>query len=167
VKPLRFIFSTALVVLTSLTLIKIIQSSDARSRSNLSEIEFFKGTWECRLKDSNKVFSWTVTKGLKNSWLVGVVQAGQEKVSNDYWRSVNGKIERFAFTGEGLFIKIDSSGWESGKLVFSGSANQPTEEFKVRETITQNSDREFHAVWEKMRKNQQWSTSSDEICTKS
>lgn len=165
-KSLRFIFSTALIVSTSFILIKIIQSSNARTSSNFSEIEFFKGTWECRLKDSNKVFSWTVTDGLKNSWLVGVVQAGQEKVSNDYWRSVNGKIERFAFTGEGLFIKIDSSGWEAGKLVFSGSSNQPTEEFKVRETITRNSDREFHAVWEKMRKDQQWSNYSDEVCTK-
>jgi hypothetical protein len=165
-KPLKLMFSTALVVLTSFIFIKIIQFSDARSRSSFGEVEFFKGAWECRLKDSNKIFNWTVTEGLKNSWLVGVVQAGQEKISNDYWRSINGKIERFTFTGKGLFIKIDSSGWESGKLVFSGSANQLTEEYKVRETITKNSDREFYAVWEKMGKDQRWSTYSDEICTK-
>jgi hypothetical protein len=165
-KSPRFVLLVPFIFFTSYTLFKIIQASDARSIASFSEIEFFKGTWECKLKGSNKVFSWTVTEGLKNSWLVGAVQAGQEKVSNDYWRSMNGKIERFAFIGKGLFIKIDSSGWESGKLVFSGSANQPTEEYKVRETITKNSDREFHAIWEKMGKDQRWSTSSDEICAK-
>jgi hypothetical protein len=166
VKAQHFMLSATFVILASLTLLKIPQTSDARSNSNLSLVEFFKGTWECKLKGSNKVFRWSVIEGLKNSWLVGVVQAGEEKVSNDFWRPVNGKIERFAFTGNGLFIKIDSTGWESNKLVFSGSAKQSTEEYKVRETIIKTSDREFHALWERMGKDQSWSTSSDEKCTK-
>jgi dienelactone hydrolase len=166
-KPLHFLLSAAFIVLISFTFVNEIQSSDAPASSDFSEVDFFKGTWECRIQGSpDNVFRWSVTEGLNNSWLVGFVQVGQNKVSNDFWRLVNRKIERFAFTGDGTFVKVDSNGWKSNKLRFIGSANQKTGEFEVRQTITRNSDREFRALWERIGDDRSWSVFSDELCTK-
>ncbi|MES1023091.1 hypothetical protein ABN584_09350 [Gloeocapsa sp. BRSZ] len=164
-KSIRSFFLVVFLVLT-FTLINTSQASNTPSKANLSEVAFFKGSWECRIQGSpNNVFRWSVAENLNSLWLVGFVQVGQNKVSNDFWR-VNNKIERYAFTGDGTFVKVESSGWESNKLRFFGSANQMTGELKVRQTITRDNDTEFRALWEKRGKDQSWSAFSDERCTK-
>jgi hypothetical protein len=143
------------------------QTSDARSRSHLSEVGFFQGNWECKLKNSPyTTFQWKVEENLENSWLTGVARLNDRPVSNDFWRISNGKIERFAFTSDGRLFQIESPGWASEKLTFSGTANNPTETYPVRATITKVSDNTFHAIWEKQGKDKKWSTLSDEQCTK-
>jgi hypothetical protein len=71
---------------------------------------------------------------------------GQDKVSGDFWQIVNGKIERVATTNGGISVNVKSSGWESNKLVLSGSFSRPNESFPARQTITRKSDREFQAI---------------------
>jgi hypothetical protein len=148
-------------------LFKSIQASDARSRSHLDEIKFFQGDWDCKLKNfPYTTFQWKVAENLGDSWLAGVVQLDDRQVSNDFWRVSNGKIERFAFTRDGRLFQIESPGWASDKLTFSGTANNSAETYPVRETITKISDDAFHAIWEKQGKDEKWSTLSDEQCTK-
>lgn len=166
-KSLRFLFSIVFVVLIGLTLVNATQANEASTKSNFREVEFFKGTWECSIQGSpNDKFRWSVTEGLNNAWLVGFVQVGKNKVSNDFWRLVKGRIERFAFTGDSTFVKVGSNGWESNQLKFAGSANQKAGEFQVRQTITRNSSREFRALWERMGEDQKWSPFSNERCIK-
>jgi hypothetical protein len=155
-----------LLSLTSYMLFKTIAVSSARPISQSNDVEFFKGTWECKLKSSPTTFNWSVASGLKNSWLVGFVQKGQDKVTNDYWRINKSKIERFVFTGDGLLVRAESNGWQANKLIFLGSFSKPGEEFKARQTITKKGDREFLAMWEKMDRDQRWSTFSEERCIK-
>jgi hypothetical protein len=151
----------------SFLLFKGIQASDARSRSHLSEVGFFQGNWECKLKNSPyTTFQWKVAENLENSWLTGVAQLADRPVSNDFWRVSNGKIERFAFTRDGRLFQIESPGWASEKLTFSGTANNAAEAYPVRATITKISANTFHAIWEKQDHREQWSTLSDEQCTK-
>ena len=103
---------------------------------------------------------------LQGGWLAGVVEKNGEKVSTDFWRQNGKRIERFAFTAGGMFVKIESNGWESGRLVFTGVASDKTGETKVRETITKVNEREFHALWESASSEGKWTTFADEICTK-
>jgi hypothetical protein len=76
------------------------------------------------------------------------------------------KIERFAFTADGAFVRIEGSGWESNELVLTGIASGQSGETKIRETITKVSDSEFHALWEKENADGKWTTFSDEVCTR-
>jgi hypothetical protein len=162
----RILLASSLWSLSVFGFFKVIEVSNARPISKLSEVEFFKGTWKCQLKKSATAFSWSVTNGLGGTWLTGFVQVGQDKVTNDYWRINNGKIERYAFTTDALVVKVESNGWQGNKLTFAGTFNKPGEELQTRETITKVSDREFLAVWEKMDKSQRWSILSEESCVK-
>ncbi|WP_197036133.1 S41 family peptidase [Fischerella sp. PCC 9605] len=147
--------------------VEIVVANEYNPKSNFSEVEFFKGTWECSIQSSpNNKFRWSLTQGLNNAWLVGFVQVGNNKVSNDFWRLVQGRIERFAFTGDGTFVSVTSNGWESQRLKFAGSANQKTGEFQVRQTITTKGNREFRALWERLGNERKWSPFSDERCIK-
>jgi hypothetical protein len=158
------IIFTRLSISVCFVAFNMFQSCDAKSNS--SELEFFKGNWECKLQTSpSNTFQWLVRE--ENSWLNGSVQRGQNKVSTDFWRITNGKIERFAFASDGLLVKVESNGWESNKLVFLGSFNKQNEVSQVRETITRKTDKEFRAIWEKMERSRHWVTITDERCTKS
>ncbi len=163
----RFVLLIILAALIGLTRVYATQAPGASTKSDFHEVEFFKGTWECRIQGSpDNQFRWSVTEGLNNAWLVGFVQVGRNRVSNDFWRMVKGRIERFAFTGDSTFVKVSSNGWESNQLKFAGSANQKTGEFQVRQTITRNSNREFRALWERMGEDHKWTPFSDERCSK-
>jgi hypothetical protein len=165
-RPLTLTFGLA-IASGGFLLFRSAQTSDARSRSNLSEVGFFQGNWECKLKNSPyTTFQWKVAEKLGNSWLAGIVQLDDRQVSNDFWRVSNGKIERFAFTSDGQLFQIESPGWASEKLTFSGTANNSAETYPVRETITKISETAFQALWEKQGKDEKWSTLSDEQCTK-
>lgn len=98
--------------------------------------------------------------------MVGVVEKNGEKVSTDFWRQSDKKIERFAFTASGAFVKIESSGWESDRLVMTGVMSDKTGETKVRETITRVNDRRFQALWERESSDGKWIVFADEICTR-
>lgn len=167
VKFPRFLLLIILVVSISLPFLHVTHANATSAKSNFGEVEFFKGTWECSIQGSpNDKFRWSVTEGLNNAWLVGFVQVGKNKVSNDFWRLVQGRIERFAFTGDSTFVKVASSGWESNQLKFAGSANQTTGEFQVRQTITRSNNREFRALWERIGRERKWTPFSDERCVR-
>lgn len=137
------------------------------SSKTSSEMDYFKGNWTITLRNNPKEsFRWTVKDDLSGGWMVGVVEKNGEKVSTDFWRQDGRKVERFAFTAGGAFVKIESSGWESDKLVMIGIMSDKTGETKVRETITRVSERQFQALWEKEISNGKWLTFADEICTK-
>jgi hypothetical protein len=144
-----------------------LHASKCFSSGAATELDYFKGSWTVTLRSNPKeVFRWTVKEDLQGGWLAGVVEKNGEKVSTDFWRQNGKRIERFAFTAGGMFVKIESSGWESGRLVFMGVASDKTGETKVRETITKVNEREFHALWESVSSDGKWMTFADEICTK-
>jgi hypothetical protein len=137
------------------------------SYENPQGIDYFKGQWTVALRNNPKAsFRWTVREELRGGWLMGVVEQNGQKVSTDFWRQSSKRIERFAFTADGTFVRIESPGWESNRLVFTGVASDKTGETKVRETITPVGDRQFNALWERETADGKWVTFSDEICTK-
>ncbi len=111
-------------------------------------------------------FIWTVKEDLQGGWMAGVVEQNGKKVSTDFWRQDGKKIERFAFTASGKFVKIEGSGWNSNRMILTGTASEKTGESKIRETITKINDRQFYALWEKQNSDGNWITFADEICTK-
>ena len=132
-----------------------------------SDLDYFKGTWTVTMKSNPKLsFRWTVKDDLRDGWVVGVVEQNGERISTDFWRQDGRKIERFAFTGGGLFVKIESAGWESGRMVMSGVASDKTGETKIRETITKENERLFHALWERQDSDGRWAVFADETCAK-
>lgn len=142
-------------------------TSKTFSYDNPQGIDYFRGQWTVALRNNPKAsFRWTVKEELQGGWLMGVVEQNGQRVSTDFWRQSGKKIERFAFTADGTFVKIESAGWESGRLVFTGIASDKSGEVKVRETITVVNDRQFNALWERETAGGKWVTFSDEICTR-
>lgn len=133
-----------------------------------SALDYFKGNWTVTLKsDPEQSFRWAVREDLKGGWVVGVVeQKNGERVSTDFWREDGKRIERFAFTTGGLFVRIESPGWESSRLIFTGVMSDKTGETRVRETITKINDRRFRALWEMQDEQGRWVVFSDETCAK-
>ena len=132
-----------------------------------SDIDYFKGKWTVTMKDNpQQTFVWTVKDDLQGAWLAGAVEKNGERVSTDFWRLNGGKIERFAFTSGGLFVHIESAGWQSNILVMTGTASDKTGETKIRETITKTGSQQFRALWESQSADGKWTTFADEICTK-
>jgi len=132
-----------------------------------SGLDYFKGTWTVTMKSNPELsFRWTVRDDLKGGWVVGAVEQNGEKVSADFWREDGKRIERYAFTSGGLFVRIESPGWESARLLFTGVMSDKTGETKVRETITKVNDRQFRALWEMENGPGRWVVFSDETCTK-
>ncbi|MBX7170033.1 MAG: hypothetical protein K1X72_03675 [Pyrinomonadaceae bacterium] len=137
------------------------------SSQNPTDIDCFKGNWTVKLRNNpNQSFSWKVSEDLNQSWLHGVVEQNGNKISTDFWRQNGKKIERFAFTGNSVFVKIESEGWEADKLILKGSMSDKSGENKIRETITKVSEREFNALWEMENSEGKWIVFGDEICTK-
>ncbi|MEP7076971.1 MAG: hypothetical protein ABI878_14285 [Acidobacteriota bacterium] len=132
-----------------------------------SDLAYFQGKWTITLKaDPTAVYTWTVTDDLKGEWLTGVVEKGGERTSTDHWRISAGLIERYVFTNEGVTVKLVSSGWKSGKMVFNGIASGKATDSRMRETITRETDRKFRAVWEKQAEDGKWVVFSEESCVK-
>ncbi len=154
------------VALTGFALFKFVEVSTARSRTDRAAVEFFQGTWECKLQNRSSAFRWTVGSGQTDGWLKGIVEASNHQVSHDFWRVGNGKIERFAFAINSTFVQIESDGWKADQLIFSGTLNRSGETFPVRETITKIDDNTFRALWEQQGKDQNWATLTDEQCHK-
>lgn len=154
-------------LLALLTACGLFYTAKTLSYENQQGIDYFKGQWTVALRNNPKAsFRWTVKEELQGGWLMGVVEQDGQKVSTDFWRQSGKKIERFAFTADGTFVRIESDGWESKRLVFTGVASDKTGEAKVRETITIVNDRQFSALWERETAGGKWVTFSDEICTK-
>jgi hypothetical protein len=130
-------------------------------------LDYFKGSWVVRMRSNpQQTFRWTVREDLRGGWLAGVVEQNGEKVSTDFWRQRGPKIERFAFTADGIFVKIESPGWVSERMILTGVASDKTGETKIRETITKVNDHQFHALWEREISGGKWTVFADEICTK-
>ena len=86
-------------------------------------------------------------------------------ITNDYWRMKGGSVERFAFSTDGLTLRVSSPGWQGEKLILSGVASTRSGEFNVRETITKISATKFLALWERQDDGGKWVVFSDETCT--
>ncbi|HEY0375975.1 MAG TPA: hypothetical protein VGC87_03370 [Pyrinomonadaceae bacterium] len=160
----RIAFAAALALLAAGWVFYAAKSSTTETPS---ELDYFKGTWAVTMKSNpRQPFRWTVKDDLRGGWVAGVVEQNGERISTDFWRQSAGKIERFAFTGGGLFVRIESQGWEAGRMVMSGVASDKTGETKIRETITKENERRFHALWERQEADGRWVVFSDETCTK-
>ncbi|HEV2913875.1 MAG TPA: hypothetical protein VGX92_11405 [Pyrinomonadaceae bacterium] len=145
----------------------LLYATESFSSGASSDMDYFKGKWAVTMRGNPKlIFSWTVKEDLQGGWMVGVVEKNGEKVSTDFWRRDGKKIERFAFTAAGLFVRIEGSGWESNRLVLTGVASEKTGETRIRETITRVDDRLFNALWESEGADGKWTVFADEICTK-
>jgi hypothetical protein len=132
-----------------------------------SGLDYFKGTWTVAIKDGPKGgFRWDVNTALDGSWLGGSVTREGKSVTNDYWREDGKKIERFAFTANGLFVRIASAGWSGDKLIFAGTAGSAAGESNVRETIAKIDANKFLALWERQGPDGKWSVFSDETCVR-
>lgn len=143
------------------------RATESFSLNNSTNIDYFKGNWVVKMKDNPKAsFNWTVKDDLDGGWTTGVVERNGVKVSTDFWRQNDKLIERYAFTSDGAFVKIESFGWESNRLILTGTMSGKSGETKVRETITKVNEREFNALWERENSDGKWIKFSDEICTK-
>lgn len=132
-----------------------------------TDIGCFKGIWTVKLRNNlNQSFSWKVIEDLNQSWLNGVVEQNGYKISTDFWRQNGKKIERFAFTDNSVFVKLESDGWEADKLILKGSMSDKSGEIVIRETITKINEREFNALWEMENPDGKWTVFGDEICSK-
>jgi hypothetical protein len=130
-------------------------------------LDYFKGNWTVTMRNNPaQSFSWTVKEDLNQSWLNGVVEQNGKRISTDFWRNNKTKIERFAFTGNSVFVKIESSGWEGEKMVLNGILSDRSGETKIRETITKVNENKFNALWEMEGADGKWAVFGDEICTK-
>jgi hypothetical protein len=130
-------------------------------------LDYFKGTWTVTLRNNpTQKFTWTVKEDLDQSWLNGVVEQDGKRISTDFWRQKGNKIERFAFTGNSVFVKIESQGWEADKMILDGTLTNNSGETKIRETITKISENQFNALWEMESTDGKWTVFGDEICTK-
>ena len=162
--------NTGAKILAAGSLVLLTIAAEAVFASNASlpaELLYFRGKWNITVKaDPSAPYTWTVSEDLKGEWLAGTIEKGGEKISTDLWRVNAGVIERYVFTNDGVFIKVVSSGWKSGKLVLSGIGNGKAIDFRVRETITRISDNKFRAVWEKQSDDGKWTVFSDETCVK-
>jgi hypothetical protein len=160
----RIALAAALALLAAGGLFYATKSSTTETPS---ELDYFKGTWTVTMKSNPKqFFRWTVKDDLRGGWVAGVVEQNGERISTDFWRQDGKKIERFAFTGGSLFVRIESTGWEAGRMALSGVASDKTGETKIRETITKESERRFHALWERQEADGRWVVFSDETCEK-
>ena len=161
-RPRNFIIAFALLACAAFP-----RATESSATPAASALDYFKGTWTVALKSNPELsFRWSVREDLKGGWLVGVVEQNGERVSTDFWREGGRKIERFAFTGGSLFVRIESPGWDSGRLVFNGVMSDKTGETKVRETITRVNARQFRALWEMQDGEGRWVVFSDETCTR-
>ncbi|HKQ99172.1 MAG TPA: hypothetical protein VJT09_00785 [Pyrinomonadaceae bacterium] len=158
------VVASALIILAGGGLFYAAKSFPSETSSG---INYFKGSWVVRIRDNPKLsFNWTVKEDLQGGWLSGVVERNGEKITNDFWRAGGKKIERFAFTTGGTFVRVESPGWESNRLVLGGTMNDGAAETRIRETITRVNDRQFYALWERQDADGKWVTFADEICTR-
>jgi hypothetical protein len=158
---MRTVFALLVCLLTAES---FFYAAETSSMVASSDLDYFKGNWVITMRDNPQtLFHWNVKEDLRGSWMAGVVERNGEKVSTDFWRQIANKIERFAFTSDGTFVKIESPGWTSNKLVFEGVASDKNGEARIRETITRVNDREFQALWERM-SGGKWIVFADELC---
>jgi hypothetical protein len=144
-----------------------VSSKKSVSAANGLDLDYFKGNWTVVMRNNPaQKFTWSIKEDLNNSWLSGVVEQNGQRISTDFWRINGKKIERFAFTGNSIFVKIESAGWEGNKMIMTGVSSDPSGETKVRETITKSSERVFNAIWEMQGRDGAWTVFADEICTR-
>ncbi|HUQ33465.1 MAG TPA: hypothetical protein VM095_15190 [Pyrinomonadaceae bacterium] len=146
---------------------RLLYATGSFSNGLSSGLDYFKGSWVVRIRsDPKQIYKWTVREDQKGKWMTGVIEKDGERVSTDFWRVNDDRIERFAFTANGAFVRIEGGGWESNKLILTGITSGQAGETKIRETITRVNEREFHALWERENADGKWTTFSDEVCTR-
>ena len=162
-----FVLSVTGISLVLITAIVFLFTTPTVSSAKPTNLDYFKGNWTVTMRNNpTRSFNWTVKEDLDKSWLSGVVEQNGKKISTDFWRQNDKKIERFAFTGNGVFVRIESSGWEADKMILHGILSDKSGETKIRETITKVNDRQFNALWEMENGDGKWTVFGDEICTK-
>ena len=155
---------TRWVILGSITVIALLFVS-ARSAVAQSPIDYFKGAWTITLKGSENLnLEWLVVDNTEEPGLLGEVRTNGVKTSTDHWQIFGKKIFRVAMMTSGLVVEMETSGWKGDVLIFTGTASDVGNKFKVRETITKLSGNEFHALWERQDKSRKWNVFSEETC---
>jgi len=136
------------------------------ARSGLpEEITYFVGVWKVTVKgDPNSTYKWTVAPDKNGEWLEGAMEKDGVKTSTDFWRKTDTIIERFVFTTDGTLLRVTATGWKTSTLVMTGIASGKTGNSRVRETITREGEKKFHAVWERQTEDGKWTVFSDESC---
>lgn len=160
---------TVSAFLLFLILIQPLPSSGSLSlRSGLpEELSYFIGVWKVTVKgDANGAYKWTVAPDKNGEWLEGAMEKDGVKTATDFWRKTDTTIERFVFTTDGTLLRVTSTGWRTGSLVLTGIASGKTGNSRVRETITREGEKKFHAVWERQGDDGKWTVFSDESCEK-
>jgi hypothetical protein len=141
---MRIAFAVALTLLTA----GLFYAAKSFLAVDSSGLDYFKGNWIVTMRNNpGASFRWTVKEDLQGGWMVGVVEQNEKKVSTDFWRRSGNRIERFAFTADGTFVKIEGRCWEANRLVLAGIASDKTVETEIRETITKLGDDKFQALW--------------------
>jgi hypothetical protein len=159
---MRIAFMAAIILFAA----GLIYAAESFSAATATDLDYFKGSWIVTMRNNPQAsFHWMVKEDLQGGWLAGVVEQNEKKVSTDFWRRNGSRIERFAFTADGTFVKIAGGGWESNRLVLTGIASDKTGETEIRETITKLSDVKFQALWER-NSGGKWIVFADEICTR-
>lgn len=142
----------------------LLLSKDGRAAADM---DYFEGVWTVSVRnDPATSFRWELKKDLDASWLSGTVERGGAKITRDFWRQTGAAVDRYAFTTNGNYLQVRSSGWEGGRLVFRGTISDGSGESAVRETITRVDANKFTALWERQEKDGKWIVFGDEICTK-
>jgi hypothetical protein len=130
-----------------------------------ADLSYFIGDWTVTVKDGS-TFTWTVKSEMNGEWLTGIVARDNVTSTTDHWRMVGKNVERFVFTSDGIYIRMSAPGWRAGKMSFTGTASGKAGDFRVRETITRESENRFRALWEKQDPDGKWSLMSEEVCSK-
>lgn len=137
----------------------------AHSAAAQTQIDHFKGAWTITLKGSENLnLEWLVVNNTKEPGLLGEVKTNGVTTSTDHWQIFGEKIFRVAMMTSGLVVGMETSGWKGDVLIFTGTASDVGNEFRVRETITKLSGNEFHALWEHQDKSRKWNVFSEETC---
>jgi hypothetical protein len=111
----RFILSVTVISLVLMATIVFLLTAPTLSSAKPTELDYFKGNWTVTLRNNpTQSFNWKVTEDLDQSWLSGVVEQNSKKISTDFWRLRDKKIERFAFTGNSAFCQNRKFGLGSG-----------------------------------------------------
>ena len=183
-----YLFRTVLIASAALTLSATAFADDLKKQwttppDELSQLKFFVGSWHCEGTTTppaavgkpfaNKV-NLTYASTLDGFW-IGVTNDGEKVPGQPVPNTGKGEgrlgydrvAKQFVNLGvsnRGGWSMGTSKGWETDKLVWSGSASG-TIKADFHTTITKKGDSEFHLVGERQ-DGTKWVTSDDVVCKK-
>lgn len=105
--------------------------------SELDQLTFFVGAWRCFVNPTDQSpeieLTWNVQSNLNNFWYTATAEVKQSqlnskplKVQEEFlgYDTAAKKLLRLFVTNEGNLVNLSSSGWETEKLIWEGTAGQ-------------------------------------------